>query len=541
MANRLLENTAIHDIRADGAMATYRRALRAHRLLVALAVAAAVAGHFAWRAVERPRYEATAQLLISPIPADDPSFVGLPVLRETSGDPARTIETAAALLVSEQAARRAARTLRPPSTARYVREVVELEPQGQSSVVAVTATAATPRRAAQIADAYAAATLSVRAEALRKAATDQISRLEAQLEAGGGASGASSAELTQRLNALRTLAGGGDPSLSLSQQARTPDDPAGPPSAIVLLLAALVGFVLGSLAAVLREVLAQAVRDEDEAMSLYPLPVLTRVPVLNRRDAQDMIGSPWRPPPDVREAFRTLLAQLPAPGLSRVVMLTSASAGDGKTTSAINLAVAIADSGDDVVLLDFDLRKPEVGAVLGLTNGVSQETAAQPGFAVGDALSPVPGVDRLSVLAMTSGDSGGTFVEPVRRRLPELIDEARGLATWVVVDTAPLGIVSDALGLLPDVDDIVVVARPGFTHRRSFETMRDLLERASEGRRPAGMVLITKRRVPRTSYGYGYGYGAVRDGTPSADEPAGRANRRRTELHLFLAAATDPR
>lgn len=513
MANRLFDTQPLLRRNANGALSVYLQALRAHRAVVAISIVAALAGSLAFRAVATPRYEATAQLLVTPVPADDPSFLGLPVLRQTPGDPVRTIETATALLDTTSAATRAATALRPRMSTRDVLSAVSLEPQGQSNVIAVTATADTGARAAAIANAYARATLVERAATLRSAVIAQIPRLEAQLKATSGTPTPNRDELTQRLGVLRSLIEGGDPSLSLSQPARAPGGSAGPALGVVLFVAALVGFIIGSIAAVLREMLARALRDEDEVVAMYPLPVLARVPVVDRRRARGMSGPTWDAPPAVREAFRTLLAQLKHTEAGRVVMIASASARDGKTTSAINLAAAIAQSGERIILLDCDLRKPDMARALGLTTGVPLSTLAKPDLDLSEVLVPALQIDTLSVLPTRIDRSDDAFLEGAKRRLPRLIEDARSLAEWVVVDTAPLGLVSDALAILRDVDDIVVVVRPGVTDRSNFESMHQLLDRTSD-RSPAGLLVISRRASSRRLYGYGYGYRA-RDATAS--------------------------
>jgi len=500
VANRYLKTEQLLESPAGGAMETYRRGLRANRLLVVLCVVGVMAGSCGWLSAREPRYEATAQLLVSPVPADDPNFLGLPVLRQIPADPTRTIETAAALLQSAAAANRTAQTLRPSMTLQHVLDAVSLKPQGQSNVVAVTATANARLRAAQIANAYAKATLIERATSLRQSATAQIPRVEARLSAVGGASAPGGADLAQRLSALRELAEGVDPSLSLSQPAHAPTDEAGPSSVIVLLVGALAGFGVGSLLAAGKELMTRTIRDEDEAGALYPLPVLARVPVFNRRQGRTITGQRWVPPPATREAFRTLLAQLEQREGGRVVLVTSASPGDGKTTSAINLAAAIAEAGDRVILLDFDLRRPDTRRVLDLPTGVALADVAHSNFRLGDALMPALGLASFSVLATTVEENSHHY-EAAKRRLPELIREAKNIADWVVIDTAPLGQVSDALGIVQDVDDIVIVLRPSLTDRRSFETMRDLLERAYVAGRTGLLVISNKPARSQTPYG----------------------------------------
>ena len=183
-------------------------------------------------------------------------------------------------------------------------------------------------------------------------------------------------------------------------------------------------------------------------------------------------------------------------------MVTSASTGDGKTTSAVNLAAAAAASGDPVILLDFDLRKPDVGRTLGVQPGTELTGLLQPDTQLRDLLSPAPGLPALSVLTTTVAEGDVALVEALSRRLPELIADARDLCNYVVIDTAPIGEISDALRLVGDVDDIIVVTKPGNTNRANFEMMRDLLERTAYT--PAGFLVIGDS-TPRTSAYYAYG------------------------------------
>jgi Mrp family chromosome partitioning ATPase len=119
-------------------------------------------------------------------------------------------------------------------------------------------------------------------------------------------------------------------------------------------------------------------------------------------------------------------------------------------------------------------------------------------------LSEAPYLPTLFVLATAPGSGlDGALVEALNRRLPALIQEAREHAEYVVVDTAPIGEVSDALRIVGSVDDIVVVTRPGSTNRGNFRVMRDLLERS--GQLPTGLLVIGD--LPGMSRDY-YGYGA---------------------------------
>jgi Mrp family chromosome partitioning ATPase len=288
---------------------------------------------------------------------------------------------------------------------------------------------------------------------------------------------------------------------------------------VILALALFAGLALGAATAVLMELLNPRVRDEDEAMSIYPLPILTRVPRLSRRARRAEESRAWIVPPAVREAFRTLAVQLPAANGrgGRVVMVTSASTGDGKTTSAINLAVSLATSGERVLLLDFDVRKPDVGRRLHVANPVSPSDLLGENLDLEAMLTTVAQLPAVSVLALAADQNTDPgFVEMLHRRLPALLAEARPLADTIIVDTAPLGEVSDALRLVPAMDDVLAVVRLGSTDRANLRTMRDLLERT--GRSPRGFILIGD--VPSSQSGhYGYG-GGERELILSSSSPA---------------------
>ncbi len=195
--------------------------------------------------------------------------------------------------------------------------------------------------------------------------------------------------------------------------------------------------------------------------------------------------------PPIREAFRTLLAQLGQRDGVRVVMVASASTGDGKTTSATNLATAMAATGDRTVLLDLDLRKPDVARGLGMQETTSLTRLLANDVTLADMLVSAPALPSMSVLAITAAAGNPGLTEAIHRRLPQLIEQAKDLADWVVIDTPPLGEVSDALRVVQSVDDIIIVTRPGHTNRASFEVMRGLLERTT-GAQPTGMVVIAR-------------------------------------------------
>lgn len=492
--------------RPEGALEPYLRALGARWALALLITLAAVGASIAWLSQRTPDYKATAHMLVAPLPATDPTFEGIDVLRADPNESTRTVQTAAALVQSPAAAQLAARRLGPGWSLGRVETAVDVQPQGQSNILAVTGRAETGPQAARVANEYARAALDVRLVRVQRQA-DTILRSLVVQQRSGRAIGQAAAVLADRISRLQAVRTSGDPTLSMTEKAVAPRSPVGAPPWLVVGLALVGGFALGTGAALVMEVLDRRIRDEEELRRLYPLPILSYVPELSRRRRR-ALNSPLSTPPEVREAFRTLEVQLDRQGdPPRVVTLTSASTGDAKTTSAVTLAIALLGAGHSVIVMDFDLRKPDVGRLLGVEPRHRLTTLLSPAASLADLLVESPRVPTLRVLPADADSGGVVLLEPLSRRLSELFKEARELADYVIVDTPPLGEVSDALRLLDFVDDVIVVARPGNTNRANLELMRDLMGRT--GLTPMGLLVIGDAPGRSTSY-YAYGM-AVRE------------------------------
>ena len=194
----------------------------------------------------------------------------------------------------------------------------------------------------------------------------------------------------------------------------------------------------------------------------------------------------------------------------QVVLITSARAGEGKSTTSANLAVTLAETGKRVLLLDADFRNPSLHALLDVA----------PGTGVADLLTAEPGAD-LAGLARPTGVAGvrlvtagnsGVFHGALPSRVGQLLSDSRGIADVVIIDSAPLLVGNDALDFMPFVDSVVVVARLGRLTAELAERAASLLARM---RVPVlGLVLVGGAPNNAASgkrfggYGYGYGNGA---------------------------------
>jgi capsular exopolysaccharide synthesis family protein len=159
----------------------------------------------------------------------------------------------------------------------------------------------------------------------------------------------------------------------------------------------------------------------------------------------------------------------------KVVGIVSPSLGEGKTTTTANLSHSLASSGKRVVALSCDLRKPKMHRLFGLSNDVGLTDVLTQGVAVGSAVQRVPGVPTLRVL--TSGPVPANPAEMLGSDgMHSLLTGLREVADFVIVDTAPVLAVSDALVLSPWCDGVVMVVDSSTTTRSAARIAREQVE-----------------------------------------------------------------
>src|SRR5205823_12463324 len=196
--------------------------------LVALAalVGVAAGGAAIYSAAATKRYEAQAELLVSPVPAKDTTFLGFSVLRE-SGDPGRVVDTAARLVRTGEVAEAVQLQLGLHGARGALLRAVAAHPVGRSNLVAVVGKARTPERSAQLANAFAAELVAQRTVRFQSEVAQTVARLERQA-ARSRRNAAESVALARRLALLRGLAGTRDPTVEIASNAVAPSRAAGP-------------------------------------------------------------------------------------------------------------------------------------------------------------------------------------------------------------------------------------------------------------------------------------------------------------------------
>ncbi len=288
--------------------------------------------------------------------------------------------------------------------------------------------------------------------------------------------------------------------LTIFELAALPTQEVGPKTYLIVLLAAFSGLLLAVGAAYLIEFLDDTLKTTDEVARLTQHPIIGYLSELPR-GKNGWLSVADKPRSVAAEAFRLLRTNLEFASVDKTLktmFVTSANPGDGKTSTATNLALTIAQSGKKVILLDADLRRPSVHAALGIPNRDGLSDLFRGHLKVQD----VTRVYRDRVTVITSGTPPPNPTELLgSRRMDQILLELQGMADVVIVDGPPF-FVSDAWVLASKVDGALLVMQPGHTRRKAVRAMFAQMSRVN-----ARVVGIVLNRVSKPQSGYGrYSY-----------------------------------
>ena len=316
--------------------------------------------------------------------------------------------------------------------------------------------------------------------------------------------------------------------VTLVDKAGVPALPVAPMKKSNLGFGALIGLFLGISLAVFLETLDDTIRTSDDAEAISHLPSLAVVPRFSTaaKAAKSKYGKDPQPEPQANtnfapdlvsylapqtisaEAFRTLRSSIllsSADNEARVVLITSSFASEGKSTIAANLAISFARRDARVLLVDTDLRRGTLHLKFRMPNREGLSTLLVRESGANAYQTPIPDLPNLFVLPRgpVAPNPGEILAS---RHMEALLDQWKIEYDHVILDSAPVLPVADALSLAPLSDSTIIVVRAGSTRKKALLRVRSLLKRAQA--RITGIVVndVDLRLENYYTYSKKYGY-----------------------------------
>ncbi len=506
----------------------YLGILRRRRLIILLAVVVVVSTAVVVSRAQKPIYEASARLLLQP---NQTLFDVLSGNASVSGG----IDTQMEIITSEPVQERVRQSLGFDA-------VASVTQRGGTNVVEITARSKVPADAATIANAYTKAYIDLTREQAVNGLLDAAKQIQQKVdvlqkqidELGAAASAAAIANqrpgspvvlapstperdslisqqgtFKQKLDQLQVdtaLKNGG---AQVVAPARATTSPVSPRPRRDALMGLVAGLVLGLVAAFVLDHLDDSLKIgadlERAATGVSLLGVIPAVAWKSKGEAK--VVSITEPTSSAAEAYRTLRTSITFLGLDRslgVVQVTSPNPAEGKTTTLVNLAIAMANAGQRVIVIDCDLRRPRVHEFFGVDNETGFTSVLLGASPLSAALHDVN--PRIRVL--TAGPRPTNPSELLgSNRAADVLASARAQADFVLVDCPPILPVTDAAVLSAKVDGTVLIAKAGSTSSKDVAHALDMLRRVKAP--VMGVVLNGATGVGGYGYRYQYQYTAA--------------------------------
>lgn len=410
-----------------------------------------------------------------------------------------------------------------------VSAAINVSQQGSTNVATVSATTKNPATAAAIANTFAQQFLKIQSKQQQNAVKQALSLVERQIAALSkqqlaGQTGQNLLDRAESLRILGRLQNGGAQIVTL---AKKPSSPSSPKVARTTLLGLLLGLLLGIAATFVLERLDRRMKNVEDLEEAYGLPVLAAVPRSrsytlppSADGASEHLGD--------AEVFRLLRAYLRYFNVDRelrTLLVVSAAPGDGKSTISRNLAEAAQETGTKTLLIEADLRRPGLAKHYGLSVGPGLSELLSGSVTVHEGIRSIPIATRVNGATsevnldmLTAGHLPPNPAELVESKaMAEVLSWAAEHYELVIIDTPPVGVVSDAMPLLRRVDGVVLVSQLGKNTRDAAAFLRKRLVGVNAPL--LGLVANGLSGKDQATYGYAYGYEYTSAGGDHAEEP----------------------
>jgi capsular exopolysaccharide synthesis family protein len=438
----------------QGALKRYLDTIRERKWIVIVAVVLCTLAATAYALTAHNVYTASADILVTPVPSDQTSILGLGLLRQAS-DPTQDETTASELVDNAAVAAQVQQNLGWRESPAALLRQVSVQPVANSSIVAITASTGSPARSVQLANAFAHAAIQVRTEQLHQELAPAIQSMRQQIQqvTGNAPAGIGESPLYQGLFQMQQLLSEPDPTLQFVTPATLPTGPASPNRKLDITGGVLAGLLIGIAGAFALKALDPR-RAREAGLGATGLPVLTRVPRLGRSGrARHAFDEAFR---SLRTTLRFAASDTPV----STVAVTSASEKEGKTTTSFQLAMAALEAGQSVLLVDTDPFRPGLRSLIepfgGETSGAGLLEYLAGTAGLDDIIERTTVPDLMFVPAGSRQATSFTrLLEGERGRA--FVGHLSGLADLVILDCPPVGPRSDAVLIASEAEAVLMV------------------------------------------------------------------------------------
>ena len=296
------------------------------------------------------------------------------------------------------------------------------------------------------------------------------------------------------------------PNTRIIDPARTPKFPIFPQKRMIYMASAVLGFIIPLFLVTLFGFFETKIQSEDNIKDLTDIPILGRIAFAKKAEGLVVKQGSRSAVAEMFRLLRTNLNFLNVKKETQVLAVTSSVSGEGKSFVGLNLAMTIALSNKRVILLGLDLRKPKMHKYLGVENSKGLTNYLIRQAELEEVISISNENPNLSYI--TSGPIPPNPSELILSdRMDELITQLKEQYDYVIIDTPPIGLVSDALLLRKYVSNILLVVRQKYTKKAM---VRDLNTLHQNGELKGAGLVFNGVKMGRSYYGYGgynYGYG----------------------------------
>jgi capsular exopolysaccharide synthesis family protein len=422
----------------------------------------------------------------------------------------QNIDALARLIKTTAVASAAAKHLKnpPPNSASLLGEISVVS-DNDTGFLTITATDPNPQRASDVANAFAKGIAGNQVDQANAQIDSTMNRIRGQLSKLSQGD-PSRTPLSQQLQQLQTLRGSSNPSSAIIEKASPSGAPVNHNTRRALELGLVIAILLGIGAVAIAENSDRRVRSPDDLEDMTGLPLLSAIPASAFDPAEDE---------DLRdeEAFQMLRGALMYFNVDqrlRSVVVTSPGQEDGKTTVSVRLAQSAARAGRNVILVDADLRRPQIGPRLHLNSAGGLGPVLSGEADLWDSLVEIPvsaeGDSQItaqgSLRILPAGPAAPNPSELLSsEQMERVLDELESRCDLVIVDSAAALAVSDALPLLRWTTGVIMIARLNRSTRAGIRRLQKIIASAS-GNLLGVVATGAPSRGGYDGYGYGYGY-----------------------------------